>query len=145
MAKETQNFKNHSKVVPAFHLFVLPMLIVNLVSMIVFACRHCSYRSVEGALMALALLLGIMYARMFALKVQDRLIRLEMRLRLAEILPGDLRGRIGEFTLAQLIALRFASDAELPALARKVLDEKIVERKAIKAMVQNWQVDELRA
>lgn len=145
MAKEAQNFRNHSKVVPAFHLFVLPMLIVNLVSMIVFACRHFSYRSVEGALTALALLLGIMYARMFALKVQDRVIRLEMRLRLAEILPADLRGRIGEFTLAQLIALRFASDAELPALARKVLDEKIGERKAIKAMVQNWQADELRA
>jgi hypothetical protein len=145
MAKGAQNFRNHSKVVPAFHLFVLPMLIVNLVSMIVFACRHFSYRSVEGALTALALLLGIMYARMFALKVQDRVIRLEMRLRLAEILPADLRGRIGEFTLAQLIALRFASDAELPALARKVLDEKIGERKAIKAMVQNWQADELRA
>jgi hypothetical protein len=145
MAKEAQNFRNHSKVVPAFHLFVLPMLIVNLVSMIVFACRHFSYRSVEGALTALALLLGIMYARMFALKVQDRVIRLEMRLRLAEILPADLRGRIGEFTLAQLIALRFASDAELPALGRKVLDEKIGERKAIKAMVQNWQADELRA
>lgn len=145
MAKEAQNFKNHSKVVPAFHLFVLPMLIVNLVSMIVFACRHFSYRSVEGALTALALLLGIMYARMFALKVQDRLIRLEMRLRLAEILPADLKPRIGEFTLGQLIALRFASDAELPALARKVLDERIGERKAIKAMVQNWQADELRA
>jgi len=145
MAKEAQNFRNHSKVVPAFHLFVLPMLIVNLVSMIVFACRHFSYRSVEGALTALALLLGIMYARMFALKVQDRVIRLEMRLRLAEILPADLRGQIGEFTLSQLIALRFASDAELPALGRKVLDEKIGERKAIKAMVQNWQADELRA
>jgi Family of unknown function (DUF6526) len=145
MAKEAQNFRNHSKVVPAFHLFVLPMLIVNLVSMIVFACRHFSYRSVEGALTALALLLGIMYARMFALKVQDRVIRLEMRLRLAEILPADLRGQIGEFTLSQLIALRFASDAELPALARKVLDEKIGERKVIKAMVQNWQADELRA
>ncbi len=145
MAKEAQNFKNHSKVVPAFHLFVLPMLIVNLVSMIVFAYRHFSYRSVEGALTALALLLGILYARNFALRVQDRLIRLEMRLRLAQILPADLSGRVGEFTLGQLIALRFASDAELPALARKVLDEKIGERKAIKAMVQNWQADELRA
>lgn len=145
MAKEAQNFTNHSKVVPAFHLFVLPMLIVNLVSMIVFACRHFSYRSVEGALTALALLLGILYARNFALRVQDRLIRLEMRLRLAQILPADLSGRVGEFTLGQLIALRFASDAELPALARKVLDEKIGERKAIKAMVQNWQADELRA
>jgi hypothetical protein len=145
MAKEAQNFKNHSKVVPAFHLFVLPMLIVNLVSMIVFAVRHVSYHSVEAALTALALLLGIMYARMFALTVQDRVIRLEMRLRLAQILRGDLRGRIEEFTGGQLVALRFASDEELPALARKVLDEKIGERKAIKAMVQNWQADELRA
>ena len=145
MAKEPQNFKNHGKVVPAFHFFVMPILLVNLISAIVYACRHFSWHSLIAALTALALLLGFLFARMFALTVQDRVIRLEMRLRLAQILPAELRGRIAEFTLAQLVALRFASDAELPGLARKVLDENIVERKAIKAMVQNWQADELRA
>jgi Family of unknown function (DUF6526) len=142
---EPQNFKNHAKVVPAFHFFVLPMLLVNLVSLIVVAFRHFSYYSVEAALTGLALLLGVLYARMFALAVQDRVIRLEMRLRLAALLPVDLRPRLGEFTVSQLVGMRFASDAELPELARKVLDERIVERKAIKALVRDWQADEFRA
>jgi hypothetical protein len=77
--------------------------------------------------------------------VQDRLIRLEMRLRLAELLPGDLRARIPEFTVAQLVSLRFACDAELPALAKKVLDEKLSDRKAIKRLIKDWQADYLRA
>jgi hypothetical protein len=82
---------------------------------------------------------------LLALTVQDRVIRLEMRLRLAELLPAEMQPRIPEFTVAQLVSLRFASDAELPALAKKVLDEKINDRKAIKKMIKNWQPDELRA
>jgi hypothetical protein len=68
-----------------------------------------------------------------------------MQLRLQSLLPPDLRARISEFTVAQLVALRFASDAELPALARKVLDEHLIERKAIKKMIRDWQPDMLRA
>ena len=68
-----------------------------------------------------------------------------MRLRLRELLPPDLTGRIAEFTPGQLVAMRFASDRELPALARRVLDERLVERKAIKKLIQNWQPDHLRA
>jgi hypothetical protein len=101
--------------------------------------------SVEALLVALALVLVALYARMFALAVQDRVIRLEMQLRLQGILPADLRPRIPEFAVGQLIALRFASDAELPGLARKVLDEKLTDRKAIKKMVKDWQADLLRA
>ena len=71
--------------------------------------------------------------------------RLEMRLRLAEVLPVDLRPRIPEFTVGQLVSLRFAPDSELPALARKVLDEKMNDRKAIKQLIKNWQADHLRA
>jgi hypothetical protein len=77
--------------------------------------------------------------------VQDRVIRLEMRLRLQQVLPANLRERIPEFTVSQLVALRFASDDELPGLARKVLEEKLTDRKAIKRLVQNWQADLLRA
>jgi hypothetical protein len=77
--------------------------------------------------------------------VQDRLIRLEERLRYERTLPADMKPRIGEFTVEQLVSLRFASDAELPALARKVLDEKMTERKAIKQMVKSWKPDFLRA
>jgi Family of unknown function (DUF6526) len=82
---------------------------------------------------------------MATLVVQNRLIRLEERLRLQRLLPADLQPRIAEFTVAQLVSLRFASDAELPALARKVLDEKLDDRRAIKQLVKNWKPDYLRA
>jgi hypothetical protein len=82
---------------------------------------------------------------MFALAVQDRVIRLEMQLRLQNLLPADLRPRIPEFTVSQLVALRFASDAELPDLARKTLAENLRERKAIKQLIRDWQPDNLRA
>jgi hypothetical protein len=104
-----------------------------------------SFESVFGVLMGFALLLLALFARTFAMTVQDRVIRLEMRLRLAEVLPVDLRPRIPEFTLGQLISLRFASDAELPALARKALDDKLDNRKAIKQLVKEWKADNLRA
>ena len=82
---------------------------------------------------------------MMALKAQDRVIRLEEQLRYDRLLPVDLKARIGEFSVDQCIALRFACDAELPLLARKVLDDKVTERKAIKKMVTNWKPDYLRA
>ncbi len=82
---------------------------------------------------------------MFALTVQDRVIRLEERLRFERLLPEDLKARIPEFTVAQLVSLRFASDAELPALARKVLSDNLTDRKTIKKLVQNWRADHLRA
>ena len=140
-----QNFKNHRRTVPAFHLVALPIFLFNAVWAIVRVIRHFSAENVVSLLVAIALVLGFTYARLFALTVQDRVIRLEMKLRLREVLPGDLQSRIPEFTVAQLIALRFAGDAELPRLARKVLDEKLKDKTAIKKMVENWQPDTLRA
>ena len=96
-------------------------------------------------LLAIAFILLAFYSRIFALTVQDRVIRLEMRLRMQQLLPAELRPRIPEFGVNQLVALRFASDAELPALAKKVLDEKLNDRKAIKQMIRDWQPDMLRA
>jgi hypothetical protein len=141
----SQNFANHAKVVPQFHFFVGPALILNVVWTAVRLVRHLSLENGELFLVAVALLLLAFNARLFALRVQDRIIRLEMRMRMKELLPTDLQPRIEEFSLGQLISLRFASDAELPTLARKVLDERINDRKVIKKMVQNWQADELRA
>jgi hypothetical protein len=100
---------------------------------------------VISVLVAAALVLLALYGRMFALRVQDRVIRLEMQVRLQNLLPPDQRARIPEFSLGQLVALRFASDAELPGLARKVLDEKLGDRKTIKKMIRNWEPDDLRA
>ena len=140
-----QNFKNHRRTVPAFHLVALPIFFLNAIWAIVRVIRHFSAENTLSLLVAIALVIAFTYARLFALTVQDRVIRLEMRLRLREFLPDDLQDRIPEFTAGQLIALRFAGDAELPGLARKVLDEKLTNRTAIKKMVQNWQPDTLRA
>ncbi|HEX4002260.1 MAG TPA: DUF6526 family protein [Candidatus Acidoferrales bacterium] len=145
MAQKVQSFENHAKTVPAFHFFVLPVLFLNFVSSIVRVVRAPSYWTVVSLLVAIALVLLALCARMFAMTVQDRVIRLEMQLRLQQLLPPDLRARIPEFTVNQLVSLRFASDAELPDLARKVLDEKLNDRKAIKKLIRTWQPDYLRA
>ena len=141
-----QNFANHAKIFPPFHFFVVPVLSINLgVQLYWMKVFWFSYTGIFGVLMALALIVGFFSARLFALSVQDRVIRLEERLRYQRLLPADLQARIDEFTVAQLVSLRFASDAELPTLARKVLDEKLNERKAIKQLVKNWKPDYLRA
>ncbi len=142
---QTQNFTHHTKLVPMFHFVVLPILATKLISSIFGVVHRFSWHSVLGFLVAVALVLLALYSRMFALTVQDRVIRLEMQLRLQGLLPNELRPRIPEFTLSQLVALRFASDAELPDLARKVLTENLHDRKAIKQLVRDWQPDNLRA
>ncbi|MBI1320138.1 MAG: hypothetical protein GC168_14505 [Candidatus Hydrogenedens sp.] len=86
----------------------------------------------------------VLHLRFACLKLQDRLIRQEMRFRLSQVLPDDLRGRIGELDLGQLVSLRFAGDDEIVDITRKVLNDKIGDRKAIKKMVKNWQADWMR-
>jgi Family of unknown function (DUF6526) len=140
-----QNFANHTKIFPPFHFFVVPILLVNLGVQLYRLKFGITFATVFGILLAVALILGFLSARMFALSVQDRVIRLEERLRYQRLLPSDLQPRIEDFTIAQVVSLRFASDAELPALARKVLDDKLQERKAIKQLVKNWKPDYLRA
>ncbi len=141
-----QTFANHGKFFPPFHFFVLPVMAINFVwSTYRWTVTGFSLDGFGRLLLAAALLVGFGTVRRMALTVQDRVIRLEERLRYERVLPADLKARIGEFTVTQLIALRFASDAELPALARKVLDDKISERKAIKQMVKTWKPDYLRA
>lgn len=141
-----QNFSNHTKFFPAFHFFVVPVLLLNF-GWSVGRWVHSGF-SVGGfvdILTAAALFILAFCARIFALKVQDRVIRLEERLRCERVLPNDLRGRIGELTVEQLVGLRFAGDEELPELARQVLDGKIRGRRAIKKQVKNWRADYLRA
>jgi len=141
---QIQSFQNHTRFVPAFHFFVAPILVLNIVWFIVRAIRNFSFGTIVSLLVAIALFLLAWYARVFAMTVQDRVIRLETRIRMQQLLPADLLARIPEFTLDQLVSLRFASDAELPTLARKVLDEKLMERKTIKGLIQSWQPDLLR-
>lgn len=140
-----QSFQSHAKWVPPFHFFVLPVLLINIGFQIYWCVKAFSVNSVVSLLMAVAIFVGIGTARGMVLKVQDRLIRLEERLRFERVLPADMHARISEFTIDQLVALRFASNAELPELARKVLDEKIVDRKEIKQLIKTWRPDFARA
>jgi hypothetical protein len=145
MANEKpQNFENHARQVPLFAGAQI-ILMVSLVGYLVALRNGISFRSVMDVLVGASLIALFVFARNSTLAVQNRLIRLEMRLRLKGLLPDDLQSRIPEFTLDQLISLRFACDAELPALARKVLDEKMNDRKTIKKLVKDWQADYLRA
>ena len=141
-----QDFSNHTRVVPAFHMVALPILLLNLIDQI-YRIFHLglSFDTAVAVLLAVALIIVALYARLFALTVQDRVIRLEMRLRLEQVLPADLKPRIPQFTVNQLVSLRFASDAELPDLVRRVLDEKMDNRKSIKQLINTWIADYLRA
>lgn len=141
---EVQNFENHARFLPPFHFFVAPVLLINAGWSVYQVIHGFSAGTVIALLVALALVVLALVARVMALTVQDRLIRLEMRLRMKELLPADLAARIPEFSVSQMVALRFASDAELPELARRVLQEKINDRKAIKKMIRNWQADLVR-
>jgi hypothetical protein len=146
MAKHVpQSFENHARVIPLFHGLTFVLLIVNLFWWIYRVVAAFSWDAVVSLLLAVALLLVFYFMRTFALTVQDRIIRLEMRLRLRQVLPPALVGRIPELSVRQLIALRFASDAELPALCSKVLDDGITDQKTIKKMIRDWQADYLRA
>ena len=142
MAEQTlQTFKSHTKNVPLFHFVALPILLLNVIWSLVRAATDFSADTAIGIVVAFALLVVAFFARVFALGAQDRVIRLEERLRMQHLLPDDLKPRINDFTTNQMIALRFASDAELPDLARKVLDENIGERKAIKQLIKTWRAD----
>jgi hypothetical protein len=140
-----QSFQNHARIVPAYHVFAFGLIAANTLWSIYRVFTDFSVDRLMGLAVAIALLLLFFYARVFALRVQDRVIRLEMRLRLAQLLPPDLRPRINELTVGQLCALRFASDAELPELTRRVLSDNIKDRKTIKQMVRTWEADWLRA
>src|SRR5581483_5650741 len=141
----TQSVRNHTRLLPAFHFFVVPVLFLNLINTLRHLWLLPSASTAWTVVVALALLTLAFLARIMALTVQDRLIRLEMRLRLREVLPPELHGRIRELTHRQLVALRFASDAELPELTRDVLAGNLATSKEIKQRVKDWQADWLRA
>jgi len=144
MSEPVQNYKNHAKFVPVYHFVAFPLIAINLVWSWYRMFEVRSGDSIVAALTATALVLLFFLARIFALRVQDRVIRLEMRLRLREVLPPGLIPRIVDFTPAQLVAMRFASDAELPDLAVAVLRDHIHDKKVIKQMIKDWQADHLR-
>jgi len=140
-----QTFENHARLIPAYHFVAFPIFAVNFFYALYQVVTDFSWARLVAFGVAVALILLFFLARVMALSVQDRVIRLEERMRMRELLPADLHPRIGDFTVKQLVALRFASDAELPGLARRVLDEKIDDQKAIKKLIVNWRADYQRA
>jgi hypothetical protein len=143
--KVPQTFQNHARLLPPFHFVVLPLLLIYFCRALYQVVAQLSVATVFDLGLAVALMFLALTTRQMAMTVQDRVIRLEERLRMRALLPADLQPRIDEFTVDQLISLRFASDEELPAVARTVLDEHIEDRKAIKQKVTRWRADHLRA
>ena len=145
MAAATQNYKNHARFFPLFHFVAFPILLLNFLN----AGRHVWLTPNRGTAWALVVAFGLvalaLAARVMALTVQDRVIRLEMQLRLMRVLPPDLQSRISQLQRRQFVALRFASDEELPVLVRDVCEGRLNTSKEIKLRVKNWQADWLRA
>lgn len=144
MAEPVQTYKSHARWVPAFHFFVLPVLLINVFVSATRLVRNPSGAAGWGLLVAVALFLGMFLLRGMPLRAQDRVIRLEERARFDRLLPGDLRARVGELTTAQFIALRFAPDDEVPDLTRRTLEGELKTQADIKRAITNWRPDTLR-
>ena len=145
MAQANQTYKNHVRFFPLFHFIAVPILLANMLREGWLLYKAPSTAAGWQFAVAFALLAGILAARVMALAVQDRVIRLEMRMRLKDVLPADLQPRILDLTRAQLVGLRFGSDAELPDLVRQVLNGSLKTPRDIKKAVTHWQGDYLRA
>lgn len=144
MSQPAQSFEKHAKMVPLYHYVTFGLVFVPAVYFLYRLFTGFSLDALMLGLFGVGVILATFFARVFPLGVQDRVIRLEEHLRMERLLPDDLKGRIGEFTVPQLIGLRFASDEELPELARKVLDEKLTDRKDVKREIKNWRADHVR-
>lgn len=137
-----QSYKSHTRWLPAFHFFAIPVLLINTVNELRHLYEAPSRTTALAALVAAALLTTCFLARIMALTAQDRLIRLEMRLRLQGLAP-DLMARFNDLGVRELVALRFASDAELPELVRSVLKDH-PKPAEIKKMIKQWEADHVR-
>jgi hypothetical protein len=140
---DTQNFKSHTMWDPPFHFFLGPVGFILLILSIIELWKNPGWMTGVHVLVVVWIIVLVFKTRLYALKVQDRVIRLEERLRLAAVLPSSLQPRISELSVDQLIGLRFASDAELPGLIEKTLGGNW-SRKQIKEAVQNWKPDNWR-
>jgi len=137
----TQDHKGHARYVAGYHYVLFGLLIANTLYVIYLLVTAFSVASVFTAVSLAALILTAFYAREFALRDQDRIIRLEERLRMGRLFPHELKPSIESLTTSQLIGLRFASDAELVELTRKVIAEGINDGKEIKPLIKTWRPD----
>lgn len=140
MTQTTQSFENHASFDPLFHVVLLGVLVINLIVVIVFTFLHRSFWSVWLIVVALASLIALLRLRQYPLKVQDRVIRLEERLRLQSLAPAEWHTQIYRLSEDQLIGLRFAGDDEVVELAKQALEHNL-NRKQIKERIRNWRPD----
>ena len=144
MSQSDQNFKNHAKMVPAYHYWMTPMLVLPSLYLGYRVVVDFSFADLVTFIFSVGVVFAAFFARWFALGVQDRVIRLEERMRMEKLLPEDLKHRIPEVTTEQMIALRFASDEELTGLVFTALSEGISDRKTLKQAIKNWRADNQR-
>ena len=144
MADKTQTFSTHRRFIPAFHFFALPILIINMFVVGVQFWKDPRPVNAWATLVAIALAIGIASSRFMPLRAQDRIIRLEERTRLERLLPADLRGRIGDLTERQLVAIRFAPDNEVPDITRRALSGELKSPGDIKRAIKDWRGDYFR-
>lgn len=145
MPEKIQNFENHAAWSPLYHFVATPITLLNVFVAVQHAWHMGGRYAWWNVIFAVGVAAGILVSRLMVLAVQDRLIRLEMRLRLRELLPAAARSDILRLTVRQMVALRFAGDAELPDLVRRVLAGELAGSKAIKAAIKDWQADWQRA
>lgn len=141
---ETQNYNNHVRYYPLVHFFLTPIFLFNIIWQAVRLYQEPNWDRAESLLLAIALIGLQVAARLQALKAQDRVIRLEERLRYNEILPAELAGEASKLPIGKILALRFASDEELPELVRKTVNGEMKTSKDIKQAIKNWRGDYLR-
>jgi hypothetical protein len=142
---EPQTYSTHRRWFPLFHFFVVPIFALHLIAAIVYCWRHPSLWNGWNIVVAIGLVAFVFAARLMALRVQDRLIRLEERLRLQQLLPADMRNRIDELRPRHFVALRFCDDAEVPELCRAIFNGEVSSSKEIKQRIRKWRGDWLRA
>lgn len=144
MSERPQSFESHGKIVPGYHRVAVALVFLPTLYFLYRTAFGFTWDMLFLALFAVGVCLVAFYARYFPLRVQDRLIRLEEQLRMERLLPGDLKPRISQLDVRQLVALRFASDEELPELVRRVLDDGLADRNEIKRAIRSWRADHVR-
>jgi Family of unknown function (DUF6526) len=138
--RSPQTLANHGRLDPPFHYFLLPVFAISWIVSVVLLVRHPGFLHFWIVVFVTAIIVAVIRSRLYALKVQDRVIRLEERLRLTALLPDSLRPQIAKLSEGQFIALRFASDGEVPALVERTLSANLAPAE-IKKAIQHWRPD----
>ena len=145
MTPSPQNYENHRRYFPLYHFVTLPIVYLNVLVALLGLVAHPTLRDAWYLVFSVGVAAGFVASRASTLTVQDRVIGLEMRLRLAAVLPPELRVRIPELRIRHLVALRFASDAELPLLVQRCLDGELRTADQVKREIREWRGDFVRA